>query len=335
MKVACFYAIFELYCSASGTFFTPVGELGMALHEMWEISALPFGSLPYEEYFPCEAELALLEKQEPALIETYRELICHLHICSSIHGGNRGSSCSLKNWGSYLFPDMENAPVAAHCGVADGDIFELMEMCLQRDVVVTEDDGPYEKGDVLRSFHHQARQHMSRSALLAGFLTVWLKKCVVPSFSGDIVHPNILLPAVRLVHGHPLGLFSAMVCCIQRGLRGLTEAFCRPPATRRGKGAILPCDGPNPRVGLPYTYLMAWFALHCPPLIEAGEDPPQGVQTALLRRFEGCSWLKTYVARPASWCVDMTLTAYSAVFPAFGVQDTTRDSEMRRKGSLP
>ena len=34
MSVANFYAIFELYCPAIGTFFTPVGELGMALHEM-------------------------------------------------------------------------------------------------------------------------------------------------------------------------------------------------------------------------------------------------------------------------------------------------------------
>jgi len=118
----------------------------------------------------------------------------------------------------------------------------------------------------------------------------------VPSSSGDIVHPNVLLPAVRLVHGHRLGLLPAMVCCIQRGLRVLTEAFCRPMASRRGKGAVLPRDGPNPRVGLPYTYLMAWFALHCPSLIGAGEDPPQGVQTALLRRFEGCLWQKTYVA---------------------------------------
>ena len=87
-----------------------------------------------------------------------------------------------------------------------------------------------------------------------------------------------------------------MVCCIQRGLRALTETFCRPPTTKRGKGTILPCDGPNPRIGLPYTYLMAWFALHCPSMIEAGEDPPEGVRMALLRRFEGCSWLKTYVA---------------------------------------
>ena len=50
MSVANFYAIFKLYYPAIGTFFTPVGELGMALHEMWEVSALPIGSLPYEEY---------------------------------------------------------------------------------------------------------------------------------------------------------------------------------------------------------------------------------------------------------------------------------------------
>ena len=49
MSVANFYAIFELHCLATGTFFTPVNELGMALHEMWEVSALPKGSLPHVE----------------------------------------------------------------------------------------------------------------------------------------------------------------------------------------------------------------------------------------------------------------------------------------------
>ena len=96
MSVANFYAIFELYCPATRTFFT-IGELGMALQEMWEIFALPVGSLPYEEYFPCEAELTLLEKHEPALFETYWELMCHLYICSSMHGSHKGASCSSKS----------------------------------------------------------------------------------------------------------------------------------------------------------------------------------------------------------------------------------------------
>jgi len=52
-----FYAILEIYCSVSGMFFTLIDELGMALHEMWEISNLPIGSKLYEEYFPCAEEL--------------------------------------------------------------------------------------------------------------------------------------------------------------------------------------------------------------------------------------------------------------------------------------
>ena len=108
----------------------------MALHEMWEVSALPMGSLPYEE-----------------------------------------------------------------------------------------DNGIYEKGDILRSFHRQARQPMSRKALLAEFLSVWLKRYVVPSPSSDVVLPTILLPVVRLVHGRSLGLLLRILCCIQRGLHALTETF--------------------------------------------------------------------------------------------------------------
>jgi len=91
------YAIFELYCPFTGTFFTLMGELDMTLHEMWKVSALPMGSLPYEEYFPCESELALLEKQEPVLFETYRELMCHFYICLDVHISYKGSSNSLKS----------------------------------------------------------------------------------------------------------------------------------------------------------------------------------------------------------------------------------------------
>ena len=77
----------------------------------------------------------------------------------------------------------------------------------QGDIVLEEDDGIYEKGDIFRSFHHQARQPMSQKALLAGFLSVRLKRCMVPSPSRDVILPTVLLSAIRLVHGHSLGLF--------------------------------------------------------------------------------------------------------------------------------
>jgi len=53
ISIPTFYAILEMYCPVSGIFFTLVGELGMALHEIWEVSNLPMGPLPCEEYFSC------------------------------------------------------------------------------------------------------------------------------------------------------------------------------------------------------------------------------------------------------------------------------------------
>ena len=88
----------------------------------------------------------------------------------------------------------------------------------------------------------------------------------------------------------------AMVCCIQQGLRMLTEVFCRPLATKRRKRQVLPRDGPCPRVEMPFTYLMSWFTLHCPAIIHLGEESPEGVCFGHLLRFEKSQWLRTYIA---------------------------------------
>jgi len=83
INIPTFYAILEMYCLASGTFFTAVGKLGMALHEMWGVSNLPMGSLPYAGYFLCAEELAQLKKKEPALYETSRTHVPFLHMSRS------------------------------------------------------------------------------------------------------------------------------------------------------------------------------------------------------------------------------------------------------------
>jgi len=41
---------------------------------------------------------------------------------------------------------------------------------------------------------------------------------------------------------------------------------------------------------------MAWFALHCPAIIQPREEPPEGVRIAHLCQFEGSSWEWFYVA---------------------------------------
>ena len=57
-----FYAILEWYNPETCTFFTPIGEIGLALHEMYEVSGLMIGDAPYEEYVPSTEEQHLLKK---------------------------------------------------------------------------------------------------------------------------------------------------------------------------------------------------------------------------------------------------------------------------------
>ena len=106
----------------------------------------------------------------------------------------------------------------------------------------------------------------------------------------------VILLAVQLVHRHSLGLLPAMVCRIQNGLMTLMEQFCKKvTTTRAGKELIFPRDGPSPRVEMSYANLMAWFALHCPVLIQPEEEPPEGVCFAHLRCFENSQWEGKYV----------------------------------------
>jgi len=58
-----FYAVLERYNPETCAFFTPLGEMGLALYEMYEVSGLVIGDAPYEEYVPSTEELYLLEKK--------------------------------------------------------------------------------------------------------------------------------------------------------------------------------------------------------------------------------------------------------------------------------
>ena len=50
-----------------------------------------------------------------------------------------------ESWGNHLFPDLEGTPEAAHCGVTNEDIFRRMQEHSQGDLILKEDDRPYEK----------------------------------------------------------------------------------------------------------------------------------------------------------------------------------------------
>ena len=80
-----FYGILKRYNPWTCTFYTPVGEIGFALHELYEVSGLVVGDVPYEEYVPTTEELHLLKKDAPQIYEIYLEVLCHFHICGDAH----------------------------------------------------------------------------------------------------------------------------------------------------------------------------------------------------------------------------------------------------------
>jgi len=80
ISVPNYFTIFELYYPASGIFFAPVSELGLAFYKMWEILNLLMGSLPFNEYFLLAEELKQLEKDDLALFEMYHGHMSFLHL---------------------------------------------------------------------------------------------------------------------------------------------------------------------------------------------------------------------------------------------------------------
>jgi len=79
-----FYGIFKRYNPLTNTFFTRVGEMGLALHELYEASGLVIGDAPYEEYVPTTEELHLLKRENPQMYETYWKVLCHFLNCGQI-----------------------------------------------------------------------------------------------------------------------------------------------------------------------------------------------------------------------------------------------------------
>ena len=76
--------------------------MGFALHEIYEVSGLVMGDIPYEEYISSTEELHLLKKDALLVYETYWEVLCHFHICVQMIGWRSGR-VKLLAWESYLF----------------------------------------------------------------------------------------------------------------------------------------------------------------------------------------------------------------------------------------
>src|SRR3954468_4233499 len=127
---------------------------------------------------------------------------------------------------------------------------------------------------------------ISDRVLVAGFLMIWLKRCILPV---EKIGVDVVLPAVLLCFNHSIALLPALMAGIHRGLMDLVNSFTGLPKkgsqtkTRKSQRAS---QGPSgvageevetattsrraiPRVEMAYTHLMAWFVMHCPRLMDA------------------------------------------------------------------
>lgn len=80
------FSILEMYNPKSRTFFTPVGELGFAPYEMFEVYLLSIEELPNEEIAPAIEELRQIKTKDSQVCETYWEVMCHFCICQEVSG---------------------------------------------------------------------------------------------------------------------------------------------------------------------------------------------------------------------------------------------------------
>src|SRR3954467_7689926 len=150
------------------------------------------------------------------------------------------------------------------------------EITLSRESQVTM--GEFSIGFLIESCHYQSTLTISDRALMAGFLMIWLKRCILPA---EKIGADVVLPAVLLCFNHSIAILPALMAGIHRGLRDLVNSFtglhkkAPQPKTRKSQrssqgstriageevetGTTL--RKAIPRVEMVYTHLMAWFVM--------------------------------------------------------------------------
>ena len=125
----------------------------------------------------------------------------------------------MKIWADYLFTNLndEEAAIGMVPTVSMEEVAVHMKKANKADLILDENQDGHLRGEIFRNCHYQALRPISRIAALAGFLSLWLKRCVLQSPPRDDISIMVIFPTVDLTLGRALGLLPAMVCGIQHG----------------------------------------------------------------------------------------------------------------------
>ena len=107
----------------------------------------------------------------------------------------------------------KSSPVTSLAPCTDEEIAERINASTSSYTTESNED-TFKRDMIFESFHHQVRIPISDRALLAGFLMLWLKRCVVPTLPHEVIIVDVVYPAVLLAYGKSISLLPVMVARI-------------------------------------------------------------------------------------------------------------------------
>ena len=122
----------------------------------------------------------------------------------------------------------------------------------------------------------------------------------MPTLPYEVIVADVVYPVVLLTFGRSIALLPMMVGCIQSGLHALTKTFYKVKTLANDDGNVFidqhgdpEVKVSNPRVELPYAYLVAWYVMHCPSLMTAAHTSEDFVP--FLQKLECSTWQHAYI----------------------------------------
>ena len=114
------------------------------------------------------------------------------------------------SWANYLFQELGNktGPVSCLAASTDEEIKERIFAAVSSYTTESNKD-TFQPDTVFESFHHQAKVPTSDRALLVGFLTLWMKRCVMPTLPHEILIVDV---SIRLSYW----LTTDLLACFRR-----------------------------------------------------------------------------------------------------------------------
>jgi len=159
------------------------------------------------------------------------------------------------SWANYLFPGVNKTdPMTRLALSTDEEIFERISAST-RSYTTESNEDTFKPDTIFERFHYQAKVPMSDWALLACFLMLWLKRCVVPMLPHEVIVADVVYPAALLAHGKSIAILLAMVAGIQSRLWALMKNFCQVETIVDAKGNPIKDSNGHPWLRLPVSGL--------------------------------------------------------------------------------